>query len=62
VLSPDPLVHSLNFVCYEENQKTKKRTLMTLNQQMKKISQWTTTLISCAVQYRKSNKKLHART
>ena len=29
---------------------------------MKKISQLTTPLISCAVQYRKSNKKLHART
>jgi len=43
-------------------QKTKKRTLMTLNQQIKKISQWTTPLISCAVQYRRSNKQSHART
>jgi len=38
-------------------QKTQKRTLLTLNQQMKEISKWNTPLISFQPQYRNHNKR-----
>jgi hypothetical protein len=56
---PNGSLHQL--LALWRHQQTKKRSVITLNQQMKKISQWTIPLVSCEVQYRRSNKKLNVR-
>jgi hypothetical protein len=48
-VSPDPLSPTQSSSALKI-QKTQKRTLMTLNQQMKGISKWNTALVSCTAQ------------
>jgi hypothetical protein len=51
VVSPDPLSPApSNISAVKRLQKTEKRTLMTLNQQMKEISKWSTRLMNCTAQ------------
>jgi len=56
------LSYSISFFSYEDSRK-QKRTLLILNQQLKKISKWNTPLTNCMPpKYRNSNKKLPERT
>jgi len=62
VLSPDTLSSNPSTSSTMKTQKTQKRTLMNVNQQMKKISKWNTPQLVAQQKYRRSNKKLPVRT